>query len=285
MSSKQNCFPIRAQNLTTNGISIPFNTVGRYSKIYSCSLFEIRHEFLLIHDGILLAHHYNNNLCALGSLAVRRLGNYVIAVFCIPTLIFAQTFDGRTPAEEQDCDSLNGAAFGLCVAYCEAQDCDININQPSCPQLKANFEKKTGSSILPCDARCGDGIVNDPSEQCDDGNAIPCDGCSNDCTLENIGDPNCNGTISECIPETCQSFSSCNLGGTCAFQGVCGKVYDGTGKCIDGATDCNTLLPCNPDGSCDELGATCFIESCCQQPVCVPADKLCNGGIEHIIEG
>ena len=138
--------------------------------------------------------------------------------------VIAQTFDGHTPAEEHDCDSLNGAAFGLCVAYCEAQDCDVNLTQPSCPQLRKNFSKKTGSTVFPCDARCGDGIVNQPSEVCDDGNAVDCDGCSSDCSVQNIGDPGCTDGPEECVPQACGSFTNCNLGSSCAFQGVCGSL-------------------------------------------------------------
>ena len=40
---------------------------------------------------------------------------------------WAQTSDGETPAEEGICDGLHDASpglYGLCVAYCEAQDCD-----------------------------------------------------------------------------------------------------------------------------------------------------------------
>lgn len=39
----------------------------------------------------------------------------------------AQTPDGATPAEESVCDPLHDASpglYGLCVSYCEAQDCD-----------------------------------------------------------------------------------------------------------------------------------------------------------------
>ena len=41
---------------------------------------------------------------------------------------FASTPDDMTPAEETVCDELHEATpglFGLCVAYCEAQDCDF----------------------------------------------------------------------------------------------------------------------------------------------------------------
>lgn len=44
-----------------------------------------------------------------------------------PLTSWAQTRDGATPAEEAVCDGLLDASpglYGLCVAYCEAQDCD-----------------------------------------------------------------------------------------------------------------------------------------------------------------
>lgn len=50
----------------------------------------------------------------------------------IAPLVIAQTPDGTTPAEETICDGLEGAAFGLCNAYCEAKDCDLNPDTPSC---------------------------------------------------------------------------------------------------------------------------------------------------------
>jgi hypothetical protein len=51
-----------------------------------------------------------------------------VAVACLMTPVaFAQTADGVTPAEETVCDPLNEAGvtkglYGLCVAFCEAQD-------------------------------------------------------------------------------------------------------------------------------------------------------------------
>ena len=52
------------------------------------------------------------------------------------------TPDGSPPAEEQVCDTagLFGAAYGLCIAFCEANDCDAT-DQPdnrSCSSLRKN---------------------------------------------------------------------------------------------------------------------------------------------------
>src|SRR5262249_14691769 len=38
----------------------------------------------------------------------------------------AKTPDDMPPSQEQVCSGLQGAAFGLCNAYCEAQDCDVH---------------------------------------------------------------------------------------------------------------------------------------------------------------
>jgi hypothetical protein len=77
-------------------------------------------------------------------------------VFISPTA-FAKTPDGKPPSRETVCDNEEGAAYGLCVAYCEAMDCtDPNqrASNQGCESVKNNFEKHTGRS-LPCECPCG----------------------------------------------------------------------------------------------------------------------------------
>ena len=48
-----------------------------------------------------------------------------LSLLFAPSLVFAQTPDGETPAVEVICDELQDATpglYGLCVAYCEATD-------------------------------------------------------------------------------------------------------------------------------------------------------------------
>ncbi len=105
----------------------------------------------------------------------------VLVGSCIVALALAKTPDGQTPAEELVCSNLTGAAFGLCNAYCEAQDCDVHP-RPSCERLRKNFEKITGSDVFPCDPQCGDGVLN-PGEECEIGDLCPNGGiCQDDCT-------------------------------------------------------------------------------------------------------
>ncbi len=57
----------------------------------------------------------------------------VLAILASP-VAYAQTPDGQTPAEETICDQLqvtgvSKGLYGLCVAFCEAQDL-ANITGP-----------------------------------------------------------------------------------------------------------------------------------------------------------
>jgi len=63
------------------------------------------------------------------------------------------TPDGSPPAEETVCKDagLQGAAYGLCVAYCEASDCDDFPGSQSCDRLHFNYTKLTGEDSFPCD--------------------------------------------------------------------------------------------------------------------------------------
>lgn len=89
----------------------------------------------------------------------------VILTACLTVLIgltgfsgsvMATTPDGETPANEGVCDELMTATkglYGLCVAYCEAQDLD-EIGDKETPNNKilANYKKKMqpGDPVMPC---------------------------------------------------------------------------------------------------------------------------------------
>jgi len=63
------------------------------------------------------------------------------------------TPDGVPPADEEVCaKTKHGPAYGLCVAYCEANDCELDPASPECVELRNNYAALTGSSTLPCDA-------------------------------------------------------------------------------------------------------------------------------------
>ena len=74
----------------------------------------------------------------------------------VPTLVHAYgdgTHDEQPPAEESVCDpnaALRGAAWGLCVAYCEANDCETQPDKTACLKILANFIKITDEDRIPC---------------------------------------------------------------------------------------------------------------------------------------
>ena len=71
------------------------------------------------------------------------------------------TPDGSPPAEEQVCDTagISGVAYGLCIAFCEANDCDMT-DRPYCAKLRKNYVKRTGEQFFPCELQEGDGEPN-----------------------------------------------------------------------------------------------------------------------------
>src|SRR5215475_3641233 len=67
------------------------------------------------------------------------------------------TPDQQPPAEEQTCESagLFGSAFGLCVAFCEANDCEARLDQPddrACSVLREKYARATGALFFPCES-------------------------------------------------------------------------------------------------------------------------------------
>lgn len=66
------------------------------------------------------------------------------------------TPDGIPPSGEDVCDGDTGAAYGLCVAFCEAMDCDsgnANASPTACDKVADNYERRTGS-LPPCLCPC-----------------------------------------------------------------------------------------------------------------------------------
>ncbi|MBW2467582.1 MAG: hypothetical protein JRF02_09810 [Deltaproteobacteria bacterium] len=73
----------------------------------------------------------------------------IMLPLCLWGIAQGQTPDGMTPAEEEACTKYEGegARHGLCIAYCEAQDCVNYKDDPSCQRIRENFihySKKKG---------------------------------------------------------------------------------------------------------------------------------------------
>lgn len=73
-----------------------------------------------------------------------KLISSVAMVSLLAPNVFAQTTDGQTPAEESVCDPLtadgvSAGLYGLCVAFCEAQDfatADVLLTQTDLEELQ-----------------------------------------------------------------------------------------------------------------------------------------------------
>ena len=64
-----------------------------------------------------------------------------------------KTADGVTPAEETVCDGLPGREYGLCVAYCEAMDCESaapHASEQACDSVFNNYLRASGGEEPPC---------------------------------------------------------------------------------------------------------------------------------------
>jgi len=77
------------------------------------------------------------------------------ALISISGFASATTPDESTPANEGVCNSLQGGTsglYGLCVAYCEAQDLDSFDKNPPSLKILANYNKKKqpGDPDMPC---------------------------------------------------------------------------------------------------------------------------------------
>lgn len=84
------------------------------------------------------------------------VGLGMVALLGLNTPVVALTPDGETPANEGVCNVLQGGTpglYGLCVAYCEAQDLDL-VGDKETPNAKilANYRKKmqAGDPDMPC---------------------------------------------------------------------------------------------------------------------------------------
>ena len=124
-------------------------------------------------------------------------------------------------------------------------------------------EIKQNEILTPCGGvpppSCGDD-VDDPGEECDDGNTASCDGCSSACKIELCGNMriDCDGLGPGNVPvfEACDDGNTVS-GDTCHEDcsrpdNVCGDdIVDSAETCDDGNTE-----------GCDGCSTTCETESC-----------------------
>jgi cysteine-rich repeat protein len=117
------------------------------------------------------------------------------------------------------------------------------------------------------DAVCGDGIVRAGTEECDDGNTTSGDGCSATCELESCG----NGTVE--TGEECDDGNDVN---TDACTNACRNAECGDGIVWVGTEDCEGTATQECDTSCMTIG-TQACTGCAWETTCTPPAETCDG--------
>ena len=119
-----------------------------------------------------------------------------IGILVVVSPAVAQTPDGNTPATEEACTKYEGegARQGLCIAYCEAQDCEnTKLSNPSCDAIAEQFIAWSVKK----------GYVKGPKEK---GSTIACTVTA--CTPEDI--KYCDGQERECVSSDGGCESTCS---------------------------------------------------------------------------
>ncbi len=125
------------------------------------------------------------------------------------------------------------------------------LGSTTAPMVLSNLEISSGPiNEIEVDP-CGDGFL-DPDEDCDDGNIIDCDGCSDECVEEFCGDgKTCPDLEEECDDGNNINGDGCNADCTLPF---CGNDIIDAGEECDGADDINCPGSCLSNCICQRPG-------------------------------
>lgn len=132
--------------------------------------------------------------------------------------------DSRRAALDRACNGVDLSFVGACSPF---PDCVIDSAFETASLLSA--------SLYSTPEICGDGVVQPPGEQCDDGNDVNDDGCTNTCTASACGD-GVEQAGEECDDANILDTDACVTG---CKDAVCGDgfLHEGVEQCDDGNTD------------------------------------------------
>ncbi len=163
-----------------------------------------------------LEDHCQGGWCVAGAVAVCEDGNPCTDHSCDPATGCVTT-NNTAPCDDADPCTLTDACSGGSCLGSGALPCDDGdaCTADSCaPGVGCVF-----SPITPC---CGNGVPEPPGEECDDGNDVDDDGCSNDCTEPSVPRTvaGFSGTLGPDL--SAQGWSQCAGTGS---KGVMGKQW------------------------------------------------------------
>jgi cysteine-rich repeat protein len=133
-------------------------------------------------------------------------------------------------------------------------------------------------------ATCGDGVLEPPDEQCDDGNVVDGDCCSSTCQFEIVG-TSCPDDTNPCTTDLCDGGGTCvhaagNAGTLCrAAVGQCDLAETCTGIDTDCPVDAKSTAPCRPAaGICDVAELCDGVSDDCPPDLAQPDGTPCDDG-------
>jgi len=160
---------------------------------------------------------------------------FLIAVFLIGVVNINQAW-----SDENLCDGLNGAAYGLCNAYCNAMKCgteDQYASDRACERVKNNFFRHSTLQYVPCDDPCLN-VICAEGESCVDGTCL-C-GESPTCTAGDV-----------CDQGACKT--------PCTEIADCDTLEDCTnGYCVDPCEDPEAVATCPCDYAAVPTNTQCW---------------------------
>jgi cysteine-rich repeat protein len=139
-------------------------------------------------------------------------GNLVDTDLCLATCVVATCGDQVVQEGVEACDDGNDIDTDACIAGCIAASCGDNLVQADVEACDDGVNDGAyGGCAVDCKAKapfCGDALKNG-AEECDDGNMVDGDACSNTCKLPIVVDvtfTTCGGLL-----ENGPSQAQCNL--------------------------------------------------------------------------